>query len=272
MRDLTAIRSADNPRFRALLKLVQSSRERRDAGLSVLDGAHLVAAYLGKVGVPQQLVASESGRAAPELAALFDRVPAAGRVLLSDGLFAKLSSVVTPTGIIGVVRTPRPDAALPRTGACVMLENLQDPGNLGSILRSTAAAGVAQVLLSRNSVHAWSPRVLRAGMGAHFSLQLYEGVDLVAAARGYQGRVIATSQRARATIFEIALGGDVALVFGNEGCGISPGLRGAAHAAVAIPMPGRSESLNVAAAAAICLFERVRQREAEQHSLRVPAA
>jgi TrmH family RNA methyltransferase len=96
-------------------------------------------------------------------------------------------------------------------------------------------------------------------MGAHFLLRIHEGVDLVAAARAYQGRVVAMDQHAPRTLYEEDLRGDAAIVFGNEGGGISESLLAAAHAVVAIPMPGRTESLNVAAAAAICLFERVRQ-------------
>jgi len=96
-------------------------------------------------------------------------------------------------------------------------------------------------------------------MGAHFLLRIHEGVDLVAAARAYEGRIIAASRHASRTVFEENLGGDTALVFGNEGGGISEPLLAAAHSIVAIPMPGKTESLNVAAAAAVCLFERVRQ-------------
>jgi TrmH family RNA methyltransferase len=140
-----------------------------------------------------------------------------------------------------------------------MLEALQDPGNLGSILRSAAAAGIARVLLSPDSVQAWSPRVLRAGMGAHFMLHIHENVDLLGAARDFGGRVVVTSGRAGRSLFDADLRGAVALVFGNEGAGVSARLAAAAHEAVAIPMPGAAESLNVAAAAAICLFERVRQ-------------
>jgi TrmH family RNA methyltransferase len=252
------VRSADNPRFKALRKLVQSSHERRQTGLSVLDGPHLVAAYHDHVGIPDEVVVMDSGRGQDEIRALLTRL-SVEPLVLADALFERLSSVVTPTGIIAVIRTPRPDPVPPRAGSCLMVENLQDPGNLGSILRSAAAAGLTQVLLSKHAVHAWSPRVLRAAMGAHFLLRLHEGVDLLAAARAYEGRVIATSQRAPRTLYKEDLRGDVALVLGNEGGGISDDLLAAAHAVVAIPMPGKAESLNVAAAAAVCLFERVRQ-------------
>ena len=256
---MTLIRSADNPRFKALLKLVQSSRERKRAGLSVLDGVHLVAAYREHVGLPEELVVSAAGSAAAEIRAIVGKAAPLEPVVLADSLFAKLSSVATPTGILGVVRTPRPEPVPPRTGPCLMLEELQDPGNLGSILRSAAAAAIPRVLLSKNAVQAWSPRVLRAGMGAHFLLRIHEGVDLIAAARLYEGRVIAASQRAPRALYQEDLRGDAALVFGNEGGGVSEPLLAAAHAMVSIPMPGGTESLNVAAAAAVCLFERVRQ-------------
>jgi RNA methyltransferase, TrmH family len=255
---MTIIRSADNPQFKALSKLVQSSRERKQAGLSVLDGTHLVEAYRAHVGLPERIVVNGSGLGNPEIRALLERMAALEPIVLGDTLFQKLSSVVTPTGIIAIIKTPRVQLDPQRIEACVMVEELQDPGNLGSILRSAAAAGMADVLLSRNSVHAWSPRVLRAAMGAHFLLRIHEDVDFAAAVRQFKGRVIATSQQGK-SLFEADLKGSVALVFGNEGGGISRGLLSAAHEIVAIPMPGKAESLNVAAAAAIFLFERVRQ-------------
>ena len=142
---------------------------------------------------------------------------------------------------------------------CIMLEDIQDPGNLGSVLRSAAAAGIEQVFLSKHTVHAWSPRVLRAGMGAHFMLRIHEQCDLLALARRFKGRVIATSHHAKTAVFDADLTGNIALLFGNEGAGLSDALASAAHEVIAIPMPGKIESLNAAAAAAVCLFERLRQ-------------
>ncbi len=253
------ITSADNPRFRALLKLAQSSRERRDAGLSLLDGIHLVAAYAEHVGAPNEIVVSRGGSENAEVAKLLSDLKIDNALILSDALFRQLSSVATPTGIIALVPTPRVAAPQALEGASVWLEDIQDPGNVGSILRSAAAAGIATVCLSRHSVHAWSPRVLRAGMGAHFALRVIEGVDLRVLAQGYAGRIIATGMGQGKPVFKVDLTGDVALLFGNEGAGLSPALAALAHETVHIPMPGRAESLNVGAAAAVCLFERVRQ-------------
>jgi TrmH family RNA methyltransferase len=256
---LKKISSADNAQFKALLKLVQSSRERRLAGYSLLDGVHLLEAYQSRFGTPEQLIVSRSGADNPEIQKLLQRQGDAGILCLDDNLFKQLSSVATPTGIIAVIKTPRREGLPATLDTCVMLEDIQDPGNLGSILRSCAAAGTRQIFLSKQSVNAWSPRVLRAAMGAHFSLEIYERIDLLALARAYPGRVLVTQLRATRSVFDSDLSGTVALVFGNEGAGVSDALRHCAHESIAIPMSGATESLNVAAAAAVCLFERLRQ-------------
>ncbi len=253
------ITSADNPRFKALHKLLQSSRERRQQGMSLLDGIHLVAAYREHVGLPEQVVVNQSSFDNPEIQALVETLAPCAALMLSDALFKQLSTVEAPTGVLAVVRTPRPRAAPANIEACIMLEDIQDPGNLGSILRSAAAAGIEHVFLSKHSVHGWSPRVLRAGMGAHFMLQIHEQCDLLELAHAFKGRVIATSHRAGKSVFDADLRGEVALVFGNEGGGISRALAKAAYEEISIPMPGKVDSLNAAAAAAVCLFERVRQ-------------
>jgi RNA methyltransferase, TrmH family len=259
-RDLKLIRSRDNPRFKALRELATSTRERRKAGLALLDGAHLIAAYRANGGVPEQLILSESGMANAEAAQLAAGASAQRALVLADALFNDVAQVATPTGIVALIRTPIPGPLPGGTERCVMLENIQDAGNLGSILRSTAAAGIATVLLSQGCAFPWSPKVLRAGMGAHFSLDIYDNADLTAAVHRLSGRLICTSGHARKSLFQTDLRGPLAWVFGNEGSGVSPELSAAAAEQVRIPMSGKTESLNVAAAAAICLFEQVRQR------------
>lgn len=253
------IDSRENTRFKALRHLVESSRERKKTGLSLLDGPHLVGAYRDHVGLPEQLVVSAAGLENPEILGILERASATDTIVLGNGLFKEISPVISPAGIVAVVKTPSPGPVPAKLDTCIMLEDLQDPGNLGSILRSAAAAGIEHVLLSHRSVHAWSPRVLRGGMGAHFMLQIYEQVDLIATAGAFAGSVIATRTGATRSLFASDLTGTVAFLFGNEGAGLSEALRRRAHAEMAIPMPGNTESLNVAAAVAVCLFERVRQ-------------
>jgi TrmH family RNA methyltransferase len=256
-RDLKHITSPDNPHFKSLLKLAQSSRERRLAGNSLLDGVHLLQTYQLHSGAPEQVVVSQSGTENPEIQALMQS--GADTLLLSDSLFKQLSSMPSPTGIIAVIKTPRRESVPGALETCVMLEDIQDSGNLGSILRSCAASAVKQIFLSKQSVNAWSPRVLRGAMGAHFSLEIYERIDLLALARSYPGRVLATQAGNATSLFSSDLRGRVALVFGNEGAGVSDALLQCAHASITIPMSAATESLNIAAAAAVCLFERVRQ-------------
>jgi len=257
---LKLIRSRDNPQVKALVKLAGSSRERSKTGTTLLEGEHLVRAYRESGGRAETIFAAETAMAKPEIRALLEGAPADARLVLADRLVDRISQLVSAAGVGAVVRTPEP-RLLPRTlASCVLLENIQDPGNLGSILRSAVAAGIAQVFLSRGSVFAWSPKVLRAGMGAHFFLSIFEAVDPAEVARGFPGRIVAMEPRAQPSLFDLDLKGPVAWIFGNEGAGLSESvLRLATHRA-RIPMPGSAESLNVAAAAAICLFEQLRQR------------
>ena len=165
--------------------------------------------------------------------------------------------------MLAVVPAVRAHSAAP-ADFCLLLDDIQDPGNVGSMLRSAAAAGVAQVWMSRRCAFAWSPKVLRAGQGAHFLVDIHEDADLVSLAAAYRstGDVIAMVPAGGTRLFDAKLTGRTALVVGNEGAGLAPALAEQATRRVTIPMPGGMESLNAAAATAICLFECVRQRAA----------
>ncbi len=256
---MTVITSTDNPRYRELHRVVSSARDRRKSGLTVLDGVHLVDTFLASGGLPESIAVAGDGPQIPAIQALLTSLDPSQVHAFSPGLFRQLSTVDTPTGILALIRKPQRGWAGETPGPCLVLEDIQDPGNLGSILRSAAAAGLGEVYLSPRSTDAWSPRVLRAGMGAHFCLRLHEEVDLASFARQYPGRLIATHHQARQSVFDTDLTGPVGLVFGNEGAGLSRELLAGISTVVRIPMHGSTESLNLAAAAAVCLFERVRQ-------------
>ena len=257
---LKAIRSRSNPAVKALIKLAGSSRERRRTGTTLLEGERLVRAYGESGGRAQTLLASESALADPEVRRFAENFPAEEHLELSDPVFGLVSQLASAAGIAAVIPTPsRGPVPRPESG-CLLLENIQDPGNLGSILRTAVAAGSRQVFLSRTSVFAWAPKVIRAGMGAHFFLSIYEGLDLAEVGRSFEGTIIATAPRAATSLYDVDLRGKVAWLFGNEGAGLSSDAKGIATTQVSIPMPGQAESLNVAAAAAICLFEQIRQR------------
>ena len=254
------IQSRDNAFYKSLVKLAGSSRARRQSSSTILDGIHLIQAYAASGQTAQALIFRDSNLETAEVRGLVGTYAAEHTYVLADGLFDSVAQVATPTGIMALVSTPPPLPPPNRLGDAVLLEEIQDPGNLGSILRSAAAAGITEIFLSRKSIFAWSPKVLRAGMGAHFKLAIYEDINLPDLLVRRDGLALATDVAGGMSLFETKLRGPVSWIFGNEGAGVSPVLMQAADTRVHIPMPGRSESLNVAAAAAICLFEQTRQR------------
>ena len=143
---------------------------------------------------------------------------------------------------------------------------IRDRGNVGSILRSAAAAGFRQILLSVDCAQAWSPKTLRAAMGAHFQLDLHERSDLQQFLASYRGQSVAALLDASDSLYTARLEQPLAWIFGSEGLGIRPLVAAKTSLQLRIPMSGQSESLNVAAAAAVCLFETVRQRLAAESS------
>lgn len=250
------IRSNDNPQYKRLKRLANSARERRTQGQTLIDGMHLLEALRESGGRPDLLVLREGSDQDPDIAASAARFDAVPTIMLSPPLFDALSPTEHPTGVLGLMAIP---PATTRIGNCgVLLEAVQDPGNVGSILRTAAAAGIDAVYLSSGCAEAWSPKALRGGMGAHFVIAIHEQQDLASIAGSFD-TVVAASLTADVPIFDVDLTGRVAFLFGNEGAGLTPAALAAATQKVKVPMPGKIESLNVAAAAAVCLFERVRQ-------------
>ncbi len=253
---MKSITSASNPWFRNLLRLTESARARREQQRTLIDGAHLVEAYdLVHGGFGMELVVKHSAQSHPEVLRV-----RAGReaMVLADGLFDKLAGVVTPVGILASI----PLAAVaepPRVDCALLLDGVQDPGNLGSILRTALAAGVDVAYLSEACADAWSPRCLRGGMGAQFTLPLRQRADLPALAPGFAGRLFRLEPAAAQTPYALDLTGSCGFVVGAEGAGVSELLRRQSIQALTIPMAPGVESLNVAAATAVVLFERRRQ-------------
>ncbi|MHB0975210.1 MAG: TrmH family RNA methyltransferase [Thiobacillus sp.] len=254
----SAISSRDNPLFKRLKKLAESARARREARMTLLDGEHLLAAYLDAGGQPHTLVRAASydaGRLTPFAA----RSPHAKSIVLPDALFAELVPVATPTGVLAEaawLTPPAPDAA----PLVIVLEDIRDPGNLGAMLRTGAAAGATLAVLSRGCHDPWSPKALRGGQGAQFVLPMQQGTDLVTWLHGFAGRSIALALAEDRDFYALDLGGPLALIAGNEGAGLSEAVCGAATLRAHIPMAGRIESLNASAALAVAVFEAVRQR------------
>ncbi|MEM5276945.1 RNA methyltransferase [Cupriavidus taiwanensis] len=256
------VTSRDNALFKHLKALAGSTHQRRKAGQSLLDGVHLAQAYVAARGQPVTCVVSERHYDHAEVAPLLAQVDSERVVVLADALFTQISGVVNGIDLMLVIETPAGRLPARIEQDCIILDGVQDAGNVGSILRSAAAAGIRDAFLATGCAFAWSVKTLRAGMGANFHLNIVEHCTLEALAPRLAIPLLATSSHAESAVFDTDLRGPVAWVVGNEGAGVSEGWMAHVTRKVGIPQPGGMESLNVAAATAICLFEAVRQRRA----------
>ena len=246
--NVTHIQSRDNAFVKDLRRLAHDSTAYRKQGRVWLEGDHLCRAALARGLAPAIVVFSESFW--PLAPAQYAQA-AIKIIVLGDALFADISGLESPASMGFIIDLPV-SADLQMDGATVILDRVQDAGNVGSILRSASAFGFRQVVALKGSAALWSPKVLRAGMGAHFALSLIEGADLddLIALRV---PLLVTSSHAGDFLHQAALPWPCAWVMGHEGQGISPILEERAALRIRIAQPGGEESLNVAAAAAICL-------------------
>jgi RNA methyltransferase, TrmH family len=242
------ITSRDNPLVKKLRALSQEALAYRKHGQVWLEGDHLCRAMLTRGRLPSLVVMAASG--AVDVSQW--GVPASVKVVrVADAIMAQLSSLESPAAVAFVLDLN--SAAYIRLQApTVVLDRLQDPGNVGSILRSAAAFGFEQVLALKGTAGLWAPKVVRAGMGAHFGLNLVEGLD-VAAVQALQLPLLGTSSHQGSYLHQTRLPWPCAWLMGHEGQGVSQNLFALSEQVVRIAQPGGEESLNVAAAAAICL-------------------
>jgi TrmH family RNA methyltransferase len=250
------ITSRDNPLLVRLRKLAADPGAYRKQGEAWIEGEHLCSAFVHRGGAPTQAVISEEAWQTPSLRALANT--AASIAVVPSALMAGLSTLESPAPVCFAVAWSG-NGQIDATAPSIVLDRLQDAGNVGNILRSAAAFGFTQVVAIKGTAALWSPKVLRAGMGAHFGLKLVEGMtesDLDAMTLP----LLATSSHAELAIHESTLPWPCVWVMGHEGQGVTPSLMQRCAQALRIPQPGGEESLNVASAAAVCLYESARQR------------
>jgi RNA methyltransferase, TrmH family len=242
------IGSRDNPRVKRWARLARDAALRRREGRALVEGPHLVAELLATGAAPLAILVSESGLKRAEIRSLAEgREP----VILSERAFAAVADAETPPGIAAEIEIPRFAARADQH--CVFLEGVQDPSNLGAILRSAAAFGVGGAVLDRDCADAWAPKVLRAAMGGHFRLALRQVASLQPELAGFAGTLLCTAAIGGVPLGEAPLGGRLGWIFGAEGRGVSAAAAALAPVRISIPMAAGTESINVAAAAAICL-------------------
>lgn len=232
------ITSRDNPQVKRWARLASDGRLRRKERRAIVEGPRLVS-----LAKPVALLVSESGQGRG--------LGGRDAILLSDRAFHAIVDVESPQGIAAEIEIPAPGAL---SAPALFLEGVQDPGNVGTILRSAAAFGIRSAVLDRDCADPWSPKVLRAGMGAHFALSIREKEDLASELRAFPGRVLCAAARDGLGPENANLSGPIGWLLGAEGRGVSAELQALSSATVTIPMAAGTESLNVAAAAAILFY------------------
>jgi len=252
---VTHITSRDNPLLKELRKLSTDSNAYRKQGRFWVEGDHLCRAALLRGCKPKIAVFSEHFW---PLATVEYARAAIKNIVIADALFTELSGLESPAPFGFVLDMPQ-DVVLQPLAATVILDRVQDAGNVGSILRSAGAFGFRQVIALRGTAALWSPKVLRAGMGAHFGLSLLEGGDLQSL-DALKVPIVVTSSHQGELIQNLRPPQPCAWAMGHEGQGVCPDLMARAAVHVRIGQPGGEESLNVAAAAAICLHASSIQR------------
>jgi len=249
-----AISSRDNPLLARLRRLAGDPAGYRKLGEILLEGDHLCAAFAAR-GMPAgQAVITDAAWEVPAMRELAKY--AAAVAVIPPALMRGITTLESATPIAFVVPYAGSSQLMP-SAPSVVLDRLQDAGNVGTIMRTAAALGFTQIVAIKGTAALWSPKVLRAGMGAHFSLSLVEGL---ASTEGLDVPLIATSLQADTYLHEAELPWPCAWVMGNEGQGVGQALLDRCKLAVRILQPGGEESLNVASAAAICLYESARRR------------
>lgn len=254
--------SPSNPRFKHFVKLTTQAKVRRRTGQSVLHGIHLCEAYLDLGSTPKQVVYSQGADENEEVRAVVQRCKelAVDELCMPKTTRRAISGVDAGVGLAFVIDIPVHEQVIAPTKTALFLDAVQNPSNIGALIRTAAAAGVQAVYLSDECASAWSPRALRAGMGGQFAIQIYEACDLLMLSRNATIPIFATALDAREGLYDVDVSGPVVWLFGNEGTGVSSQLLEAATKKIIIPQLDGVESLNVAAAAAVCLFEQRRQQ------------
>jgi RNA methyltransferase, TrmH family len=254
------ITSRDNAIVKAISNLAKSPSARRSEGLCLLEGEHLAESYTTRGGTLDSLVLRDEAdfvdsfeRRNPALLSKSTQT-----IALPAKLFDELSSLSTPSGVLAIARVPTSPPLVTR-GFVLALDDVQDPGNVGALIRTAAAAGVDQVWLSEHCAFAWSVKTLRAAQGAHFHVPMASSVELSAALAAFEGVCYATLPREAEgievrSLFETAFSENCVLVISNEGRGLSSHLQSRIDAGVTIPMANGIESLNAAVAGGIALF------------------
>ncbi len=251
------ITSKHNPLIKTTHALLTQANQRKKLGKTVLEGTHLLDAYLNKGLVPKSVIIDDSSLAHPEIDKLLARLDCP-IYTISQSLYKQIRTLGDGLPIMATIDIPTLSLGDIHHD-CLIINGVQDNGNLGTLLRTASAIGFETVICTKGSASAWSPKTLRAGMGANFSLKIYENISLDDVLHFVKTPLYATSSHTNKLIYDHDLRTPVALIMGHEGQGVNDKLMQHAHK-LALPQPNGQESLNVGVAGSVCLYEILRQR------------
>ncbi len=256
----TVITSDKNQTVKLVKALLTQARLRKKYSQTILEGIHLIDAALRSDYPFIQILVSESAVIHPEVQQILSRLTTDISVLiLSDSLYKSVRSLGTGIDIMAVIKISVPTLPI-ITSDCLILNDVQDSGNVGTLLRTAAAVGIHTVLCTSATAQVWSPKALRAGMGAQFALNIYEGLNISDILEKVKTPLLATSSHTDDLIYDHDLRSPIAWIMGHEGQGVCDELMQCATP-IALPQPNGQESLNVSIAGALCLYETLRQRQ-----------
>ena len=253
------ITSDKNTTVKLVKSLLTQARQRKKQGQTVIEGVHLIDAALRSDYPFAQILLAESAHNHPEVQQILTRLPTYTPILtLSNSLYESIRSLGTGIDIMAIIKVPTPRLSMINDD-CLILNDVQDSGNVGTLLRTAAAVGIKNILCTSATAQVWSPKTLRAGMGAQFALIIYEGLSTQDILDQVRVPLLATSSHTDTIIYDHDLSAPVAWIMGHEGQGVCDELMQCATP-IALPQPNGQESLNVAIAGSLCLYETLRQR------------
>ena len=262
------ISSTDNPIYRRLKQLATSARACRDAHRTLIEGVHLLQAAFDARAPIHTLVLRGAEQSAEALA-LVPRVEVQSKakvIELAPALYDAISAVEHGAGVLAEIEIETRPWPMQIVDDAIYLDNVQDPGNVGTLLRTAAAAGVRHAIAGAGCAFFWSPKVMRAAMGAHFVLDLHEQPNVQALRERFVGEILAGDASGGEDLFVAEWGQQATLwIFGSEGQGLEAEALVIADRRLSIKINTKIESLNVGAAAAVCLFEQRRRRMSTNH-------
>lgn len=256
---MQVITSKDNEKIKELRKIKDNKKVRDEKKVFIVEGTKMLEEAINEKAEIDTIVICEDCLEKKTIEdSLMYEIAKYECIYVSEKIFATLTEVVHPQGVLAVIKQKESHKINFDENLIVVLDNIQDPGNLGTIIRTADAAGLTQILVANNSVDAYNPKVIRSTMGAIFRVNVIE-IDGVKDLKEAGYKVIATSLQGKQNIYDIQYNKH-AIIIGNEANGVSKELIDAADIKAKIPMPGKTESLNASVAASVIIYENVRQQ------------